>query len=321
MMLLDEPTAGMAHEDVERITALIKRVAANRTVLMVEHNLSRRVDAVATHHGARARRDPRRRRLRDGVAQPARDGGVPGQRMPDACAERCSAGAATCRPGTASRTSCTASTSTCARARWSRLLGRNGAGKTTTLKSIMGMVPRREGSIAFDGAETMRLPSNRIARLGIACCPEERGIFASLNVEENLLLPPQVRDGRAGARADLRAVSQPARAAREPGHQALRRRAADAGDRRASCAPARGCCCWTSRPRASRPVIVQQIGRTIARLKTRRLHDPAGRAEFPLRRDRRRPALRDGARPHRGHDRRTPSSTRNMAKLHEYLGV
>jgi branched-chain amino acid transport system ATP-binding protein len=75
------------------------------------------------------------------------------------------------------------------------LLGRNGAGKTTTMKSIMGIVGRREGSIAFDGAETIRLPSNRIAHLGISLCPEERGIFSSLNVEENLLLPPKVREG------------------------------------------------------------------------------------------------------------------------------
>jgi branched-chain amino acid transport system ATP-binding protein len=75
------------------------------------------------------------------------------------------------------------------------LLGRNGAGKTTTLRSIMGIVPRREGAIAFEGTETSRLLSNRIARLGIAYCPEERGIFASLNVEENLLLPPVVREG------------------------------------------------------------------------------------------------------------------------------
>jgi branched-chain amino acid transport system ATP-binding protein len=75
------------------------------------------------------------------------------------------------------------------------LLGRNGAGKTTTLKSIMGMVGRREGSIKFRSNELVRLPSNRIARLGIAFCPEERGIFASLDVEENLLLPPQVASG------------------------------------------------------------------------------------------------------------------------------
>jgi branched-chain amino acid transport system ATP-binding protein len=75
------------------------------------------------------------------------------------------------------------------------LLGRNGAGKTTTLKSIMGMVGRREGSVVFEGEETIRLASNRIARLGIAFCPEERGIFASLDVRENLLLPPAIRPG------------------------------------------------------------------------------------------------------------------------------
>jgi branched-chain amino acid transport system ATP-binding protein len=75
------------------------------------------------------------------------------------------------------------------------LLGRNGAGKSTTLKSIMGVLPRREGSIVFDGTETINLASNRVARLGVAWCPEERGIFGSLNVEENLLLPPKVRAG------------------------------------------------------------------------------------------------------------------------------
>jgi branched-chain amino acid transport system ATP-binding protein len=75
------------------------------------------------------------------------------------------------------------------------LLGRNGAGKTTTLKSIMGMVGRRTGSIRFGGTELVSAPSNRVARAGIAFCPEERGIFASLDVEENLLLPPQVAPG------------------------------------------------------------------------------------------------------------------------------
>jgi branched-chain amino acid transport system ATP-binding protein len=75
------------------------------------------------------------------------------------------------------------------------LLGRNGAGKTTTLKSIMGMVGRRQGSIKFRNSELINLPSNRIAQLGIAFCPEERGIFASLDVQENLLLPPQVATG------------------------------------------------------------------------------------------------------------------------------
>ena len=78
------------------------------------------------------------------------------------------------------------------------LLGRNGAGKTTTLKAIMGMVPRREGSLRYEGHELTLLPSNRIARLGLAFCPEERGIFASLDVQENLLLPPVVRAGGLG---------------------------------------------------------------------------------------------------------------------------
>jgi len=75
------------------------------------------------------------------------------------------------------------------------LLGRNGAGKTTTLKSIMGMVAKRKGSVQFKAAESIQLSSDKIARLGIAFCPEERGIFASLDVEENLLLPPQVAPG------------------------------------------------------------------------------------------------------------------------------
>tara|TARA_R110002020_G_scaffold316999_1_gene532684 strand:- start:59305 stop:59940 length:636 start_codon:yes stop_codon:yes gene_type:complete len=75
------------------------------------------------------------------------------------------------------------------------LVGRNGAGKTTTLKSIMGLIGRRSGSIRFEGVETIQAPPDRICRLGIGYCPEERGIFASLNVEENLLLPPVVRAG------------------------------------------------------------------------------------------------------------------------------
>ncbi len=75
------------------------------------------------------------------------------------------------------------------------LLGRNGAGKTTTLKAIMGIVTKRTGSVRYEGNELIALTSDRIARAGLAFCPEERGIFASLNVEENLLLPPVVRPG------------------------------------------------------------------------------------------------------------------------------
>jgi len=75
------------------------------------------------------------------------------------------------------------------------LLGRNGAGKTTTMKSIMGLVPRREGSVRCRGQETIGLPPNVIARAGIALCPEERGIFGSLSVAENLMLPPVIAPG------------------------------------------------------------------------------------------------------------------------------
>ncbi len=75
------------------------------------------------------------------------------------------------------------------------LLGRNGAGKTTTIKSLMGLVPKRAGSIRFRGQETIGLRPDNIAKAGIAICPEERGIFASLNVLENLMLPPVIAPG------------------------------------------------------------------------------------------------------------------------------
>jgi branched-chain amino acid transport system ATP-binding protein len=78
------------------------------------------------------------------------------------------------------------------------LLGRNGAGKTTTLKSIMGIVGHRTGSVRFEGRELVGCASNEIAHAGIALCPEERGIFSSLSVEENLLLPPVVKPGGLG---------------------------------------------------------------------------------------------------------------------------
>jgi branched-chain amino acid transport system ATP-binding protein len=75
------------------------------------------------------------------------------------------------------------------------LLGRNGAGKTTTMRAVMGMLSKRTGSVRFEGNETVGMASNLIARAGIAYCPEERGIFASLNVRENLELPPIVKPG------------------------------------------------------------------------------------------------------------------------------
>jgi branched-chain amino acid transport system ATP-binding protein len=78
------------------------------------------------------------------------------------------------------------------------LLGRNGAGRTTTIKSILGLVGRRTGSITINGTESIAMPPHQIARLGLGYCPEERGIFASLSCEENLLLPPVLAGGGMG---------------------------------------------------------------------------------------------------------------------------
>ncbi|MBO6719761.1 MAG: ABC transporter ATP-binding protein [Rhizobiaceae bacterium] len=78
------------------------------------------------------------------------------------------------------------------------LLGRNGAGKSTTLKAIIGILEKREGSIRFDGKETIRMSSDAIARLGVAYCPEERAIFGSLTVDENMALPPVIAKGGLG---------------------------------------------------------------------------------------------------------------------------
>ena len=75
------------------------------------------------------------------------------------------------------------------------LLGRNGAGRTTTLRAIMGLTGRRTGSVKINGVEAIQLPTHRIAHLGVGYCPEERAIFSSLSAEENLLLPPMLKEG------------------------------------------------------------------------------------------------------------------------------
>ena len=79
------------------------------------------------------------------------------------------------------------------------LLGRNGAGRTSTLRSVMGLIGSRKGSIKVNGVETVGMPTYRIAHLGIGYCPEERGIFASLSAEENLMLPPVLKSASNGA--------------------------------------------------------------------------------------------------------------------------
>jgi branched-chain amino acid transport system ATP-binding protein len=148
------------------------------------------------------------------------------------------------------------------------LLGRNGAGKTTTLKSIMGVVPRREGSVLFENQQTVNLASNRIARLGVAWCPEERGIFASLSVEENLMLPPKVRDGGMAVEqiyelfpnlAERRASQGTKLSGGEQQMLAIGRILRTGARLLLLDEPTEGLA----------PVIVQQIGRTIGQLKTR----------------------------------------------------
>ena len=148
------------------------------------------------------------------------------------------------------------------------LLGRNGAGKTTTLKAIMGVVPKREGSILFENQQTVNLASNRIARLGIAWCPEERGIFSSLSVEENLLLPPKVRDGGLAVEqiyqlfpnlAERRASQGTKLSGGEQQMLAIGRILRTGANLLLLDEPTEGLA----------PVIVQQIGRTIVQLKAR----------------------------------------------------
>jgi branched-chain amino acid transport system ATP-binding protein len=199
------------------------------------------------------------------------------------------------------------------------LLGRNGAGKTTTLKSIMGVVPRREGSIVFEGKEIVRMASNRVARLGLAWCPEERGIFSSLDVEENLMLPPKVRDGGLTVaqiyelfpNLEERRRSQGTKLSGGEQQMLAIGRILRTGARLLLLdEPTEGLA----------PVIVQQIGRTIATLKTRGFTILLVEQNFRF-------AATVADRHYvMEHGRivdmiANADLERNMSKLHEYLGV
>jgi branched-chain amino acid transport system ATP-binding protein len=148
------------------------------------------------------------------------------------------------------------------------LLGRNGAGKTSTLRSIMGLVGRRSGSVRFDGQELIGTRSDRIARAGIALCPEERGIFASLDVTENLLLPPVVRPGGLSLDEIYTLFPNLKERARSPGTRL-------SGGEQQMLAIARilrtgARLLMLDEPTEGlAPVIVQQIGRTIREIKQR----------------------------------------------------
>jgi branched-chain amino acid transport system ATP-binding protein len=199
------------------------------------------------------------------------------------------------------------------------LLGRNGAGKTTTLKSIMGVVPRREGSVTFEGRQTIALPSNRIARLGIAWCPEERGIFASLNVEENLLLPPKVREGGLSVDQIYQLFPNLAERRRSQGTKlsggeqqmlAIGRILRTGARLLLLDEPTEGLA----------PVIVQQIGRTIGTLKQQGFTILLVEQNFRFAAT---VADRHYVMEHGRVVDMIPNAAldRNMAKLHEYLGV
>jgi branched-chain amino acid transport system ATP-binding protein len=199
------------------------------------------------------------------------------------------------------------------------LLGRNGAGKTTTLKSIMGVVPRREGTIQYEGTETIRLPSNKIARLGVAWCPEERGIFASLDVEENLLLPPTVREGGLTVAQIFELFPHLKERLRSQGTKlsggeqqmlAIGRILRTGARLLLLDEPTEGLA----------PVIVQQIGRTIARLKTQGFTILLVEQNFRFAAT---VADRHYVMDHGRVVDMIPNAEleANMAKLHDYLGV
>ena len=146
------------------------------------------------------------------------------------------------------------------------LLGRNGAGKTTTLRAIMGVLRHRRGSVTFGGTELIGAPSRVIARHGIGYCPEERGIFASLSVEENLRLPPVVRPGGLSTEAIFELFPNIKARLRSPGTKL-------SGGEQQMLAIARilrsgaRLLLLDEPTEGLAPVIVQQIGRTIERLK------------------------------------------------------
>jgi branched-chain amino acid transport system ATP-binding protein len=148
------------------------------------------------------------------------------------------------------------------------LLGRNGAGKTTTLRAIMGLVPKRSGSIHYAGRELIGARSDAIARAGIAYCPEERGIFASLDVTENLMLPPVVRPGGLPVETIYELFPNLKERARSQGTKL-------SGGEQQMLAIARilrtgaKLLLLDEPSEGLAPVIVQQIGRTIRELKSR----------------------------------------------------
>jgi ABC-type branched-subunit amino acid transport system ATPase component len=204
LMLLDEPTQGMGHEDVHRVTELIKKVSAGRTILMVEHNMSvvsgicdkisvlQRGAMLAEGSYAEVSKNPQVMEAYMGTDQ--RRAGR--SALMAAALEISNLQAWYGESHILHNVNLSVSQGEVV-----TLLGRNGAGRTTTLRAIMGLTGARTGSIKINGVEAIGLPTHKIAHLGIGYCPEERGIFSSLSTEENLMLPPRCRPARRACRS------------------------------------------------------------------------------------------------------------------------
>ena len=181
------------------------------------------------------------------------------------------------------------------------LLGRNGSGRTSTLRSILGLVGRRTGSIEVRGRETVGMAPHRIARLGVGYCPEERGIFASLTAEENLLLLPKVGDAGMSVQEIYAMFPNLEERRRSPGTRLSGGEQQMLAMARILRAGAR-LLLLDEITEGLAPVIVQALGRVVRRAPGAGLHHRPRGAELPLRRAPRRPALPRRARTHRRHD-------------------
>ena len=200
------------------------------------------------------------------------------------------------------------------------LLGRNGAGRTTTLRAILGLTVRRTGSVMINGREAIGMPPHRIAHLGIGYCPEERGIYASLTCEENLLLPPEVASGGMSLGEIYEMFPNLRERRKSPGMRL-------SGGEQQMLAMARilrtgaQLLLLDEITEGLAPVIVQTLGRVLRKLKEKGLTIVLVEQNFPLRRAAGGPALRAGARAHRGSGRAGGLAIRTWSRLHELLGL